>query len=70
MPGSVLAGRELRLRPKEFDLLAFNLSAEAVSHPLPPGNWQQVVVPGPDAGTVQGNELQLPPRAVYCARRS
>jgi len=44
--------------------------AEAVSHPLPAGNWQQVAVPGPDAGTVQGNELQLPPRAVYCARRS
>ncbi|MFX8043674.1 alpha-glucosidase C-terminal domain-containing protein, partial [Acinetobacter baumannii] len=59
-----------RMLADETLLLAFNLSAEAVSHPLPPGNWQQVVVPGPDAGTVQGNELQLPPRAVYCARRS
>jgi len=59
-----------RMLADETLLLAFNLSAEAVSHPLPPGNWQQVAVPGPDAGTVQGNELQLPPRAVYCARRS
>ncbi|MBH1865977.1 alpha-amylase family glycosyl hydrolase [Stenotrophomonas maltophilia] len=59
-----------RMLADETLLLAFNLSAEAVRHPLPPGNWQQVAVPGPDAGTVQGNELQLPPRAVYCARRS
>mgnify|MGYP006164776067 CR=1 FL=1 len=59
-----------RMLADETLLLAFNLSAEAVSHPLPAGNWQQVAVPGPDAGTVQGNELQLPPRAVYCARRS
>ena len=59
-----------RMLAGETLLLAFNLSAEAVSHPLPPGNWQQVAVPGPDAGTVQGHELQLPPRAVYCARRS
>jgi alpha-glucosidase len=59
-----------RMLADETLLLAFNLSAEAVTHPLPPGNWQQVAVPGPDAGTVQGDELQLPPRAVYCARRS
>ncbi|WP_409461061.1 alpha-glucosidase [Stenotrophomonas maltophilia] len=59
-----------RMLADETLLLAFNLSAEAVSHPLPPGNWQQVAVPGPDAGTVQGNELQLPPRAVICTRRS
>jgi alpha-glucosidase len=59
-----------RMLADETLLLAFNLSGEAVTHPLPAGRWQQVDVPGPDAGTVQGGELQLPPRAVFCARRS
>ena len=59
-----------RMLGDETLLLAFNLSAEAVSHPLPAGTWQPLDVPGPDAGTVEGNELRLPPRAVYCARRS
>ena len=59
-----------RMLADETLLLAFNLSAEAVSHPLPAGTWQPLAVPGPDAGPVEGNELRLPPRAVYCARRS
>jgi len=59
-----------RMLADETLLLAFNLSAAPVSHPLPAGRWEQVAVPGPDAGTVEGNELRLPPRAVYCARRS
>lgn len=59
-----------RMLADETLLLAFNLSAEAVSHPLPAGTWQQLDVPGPDAGRVEGTELRLPPRAVYCARRS
>ncbi|WP_256777529.1 MULTISPECIES: alpha-glucosidase family protein [unclassified Stenotrophomonas] len=50
-------------------LLAFNLSAEPVRVALPVGPWQTLSVPGPDAGHVEGNEVVLPPQAMYCARQ-
>jgi len=49
-------------------LLAFNLSRQAVRHALPQGTWQAVAVPGPDNGTADAGELELPAHAVYCAR--
>ncbi len=51
-------------------LMAFNLSAEPARHPLPAGSWQQVGVPGPDAGRIEAGELVLPAHAVICAQRS
>ena len=50
-------------------LLAFNLSGEAVRHPLPAGEWQALALPGPVAGAIEAGELVLPGHAVYCARR-
>jgi alpha-glucosidase len=50
-------------------LLAFNLSAAPVRHPLPGGHWQALDMPGPVAGRCEDGELALPAHAVYCARR-
>jgi len=53
----------------EVMLLAFNLSAEPVAATLPQDTWQTVDVPGPDAGSVEGQQIHLPGHAIYCARR-
>jgi alpha-glucosidase len=50
-------------------MLAFNLSAAPVRHPLPGGHWQALDMPGPVAGRCEDGELALPAHAVYCARR-
>jgi len=58
-----------RTRDGQTLLLAFNLSAAPVRHPLPAGSWQALAMPGPDAGRAEAGELLLPAHAVYCARR-
>lgn len=49
-------------------LLAFNLSGDAVSAPLPAGEWTALNVPGPDAGGIDGDQVVLPAHAMVCLR--
>jgi alpha-glucosidase len=48
-------------------LAAFNLGTTPVQVALPAGEWRQLLVPGPAAGTIRDGELRLPGHAVFFA---